>query len=136
MAFGDLKGYSMTALWCFIAGCLNRSSLPPTTAAPAEYFAQGVRFNGVNTVMRTSPSGLANGRVGILSFWFKVRGDDLTTRRFLVSDSGTNKISHENTNKITIQWVSAAGTTLYFYQKTATFVSGGGGYGWCFALGI
>jgi hypothetical protein len=92
---------------------------------PAEYFPLGVRFNGSTTILGAVPSGLANGRVGTLSFWFKVRGRTATSRRFFVSQSGNSYVSHENTDKIRIRWVSAAAATLYEYTSGATFAIDG-----------
>jgi hypothetical protein len=92
---------------------------------PAEYFPLGVRFTAPTTILGTTPSGLANGRVGTLSFWFKVRGRTATSRRFFVNEAGTNYVSHENTDRIRIRWISAAALTLYEYTSTAAFAIDG-----------
>jgi hypothetical protein len=76
--------------------------------------------------MTTTPSGLVNGRVGILSFWLKVQGGNFTQRKIFASASGNNYIQLTNTNRLQIQWVDAAGVEVYFFQSSSgDFLSGG-----------
>jgi hypothetical protein len=109
----------------------RRVDIQNIVATPvAAYVAQGVRFDGTNDwLSRASPlSGVVDGQLGILSFWFKMMGGDGSVQIFLEdgSISGALQFFRNGSNQLNVT-VGAIGQVT----STSTFVAG---MGWKHAL--
>jgi len=95
------------------------------------YTAFAVDFNGSADYARRSDTmtGLADGKVGTVSLWFRADGGDGTLMDFIsVGTAGINRMIVQKTtgNAIRLQGVNASGTTILDATTATTFTAGAG----------
>jgi hypothetical protein len=94
----------------------------------AAYTAQGVRFDGSTNYLQklSGLTGAADGKVGMCSFWFKMKGGDAGFHVFLEGDGATQGLSiyRWNDDKIRIIGKNAAETEILLMTSTTSYVNG------------
>jgi hypothetical protein len=114
----------------------RRRIIPPShaffsdTGGSAAYAPLGVRFDGTDTLLSKASglTGAADAKVGMCSFWFKMKGNDAAFNAFLEAAGGTLGLSiyRWNDNKLRIVGTNAATTTILLMTSTTSYVNGMG----------
>ena len=104
-------------------------------AAAAAFLCDAADFDGTNDYMLRGAdlTGIADGKAGTLSIWFRIDGGDGAIRRVftLQTGSGTPGFSFLflASNKIRVTALNAAGTAILRKDTTPTYTAGATWYG-------
>src|SRR5437879_2390237 len=94
-----------------IGSLLNQNNF--TVLSPATSFtANAVHWTGSYMNRGATLTGIANGTVGLLSFWIKMNGDDGQNDRILLTGNSHVDVTRQSTNAIEVQLFNAAGTRI------------------------
>lgn len=90
------------------------------------FTANAVSYNGTTqSLSAASITGLADGKAGIISFWFLLNGGDGTLMEFTRTTSNTHiRWYRETTNQIDIRGTNAAGTIILDLETSGTYLAG------------
>lgn len=95
------------------------------SGAIAPYQTDAVAFDGSNDYGTRGGdlTSNADGKKGIVSFWFKLTGGDAALQRFYDQTGSFNNVSRLTTNKMQIIGSNAAGTAILNLRSTTSYVA-------------
>lgn len=96
--------------------------ITPTTS---QYVTAAVDFNGTNqSLTRAGLSGAVNGKLGIVSFWFRFDGGDGADQEVLELGGGFVEVGKRTSNVMKVILYNALGINIGIMNSTTTYTAG------------
>lgn len=107
-------------------GCMSANALLAALGNPL-IIVDAADFDGTNDYMARGAdlTGMADGKTGIVSFWYRVDGGDGSNRFILGNYNNAFAVFHDTSNKLSVFGVNSAVTTILDIDSTTAYTASG-----------